>query len=105
MPWLVLSAKFRVPIEHQTYAWLVGVGIRGDGIGVILAVGGAGGGVGGWMARLYPRNRSMPLAIATAAGSAGQVFGGTVGLNGLLGFLMLAGDIPRLCRARSWRCF
>lgn len=35
---LMLSANSSTPIEHQTYAWLVGFGIAGTGFGVILAV-------------------------------------------------------------------
>lgn len=63
---MVLSANGTSPIEHQTYAWLVGFGIAGTGFGVILAVVGR---------ASSDENRSMSLAIATAAGSAGQVFG------------------------------
>ena len=63
---LVLSAWSVTPLEHQLYAWLVGFGIAGTGFGVILAV----------MGRASSEeNRSMSLAIAAAAGSAGQVFG------------------------------
>ncbi len=63
---LVLSANSISPIGHQTYAWLVGFGIAGTGFGVILAVVGR---------AASDEHRSMSLAIATAAGSAGQVFG------------------------------
>ncbi len=63
---LVLTANSTTPIEHQTYAWLVGFGVAGTGFGVILAVVGR---------ASSDDNRSMSLAIATAAGSAGQVFG------------------------------
>ncbi|SDG65149.1 MFS transporter [Sulfitobacter delicatus] len=66
---LLLSANSATPIEHQTYAWLVGFGIAGTGFGVILAVVGR---------ASSDDNRSMSLAIATAAGSAGQVFGAPV---------------------------
>ncbi len=66
---LLLSANSVTPIEHQTYAWLVGFGIAGTGFGVILAVVGR---------ASSDENRSMSLAIATAAGSAGQVFGAPV---------------------------
>ncbi|MEM5544432.1 MFS transporter [Sulfitobacter sp. AS92] len=66
---LLLSANSVTPIEHQTYAWLVGFGIAGTGFGVILAVVGR---------ASSDDNRSMSLAIATAAGSAGQVFGAPV---------------------------
>ncbi len=74
---LLLSASSTTPIEHQTYAWLVGFGIAGTGFGVILAVVGR---------ASSADNRSMSLAIATAAGSAGQVFGAPVA-EWLLGFL------------------
>ncbi|MFG6498896.1 MFS transporter [Sulfitobacter sp. 1A13191] len=66
---LLLSANSATPIEHQSYAWLVGFGIAGTGFGVILAVVGR---------AASDENRSMALAIATAAGSAGQVFGAPV---------------------------
>jgi MFS family permease len=63
---LILSAGADTPIAHQTYAWLVGFGIAGTGFGVILAV----------VARAASdENRSMALAVVTAAGSAGQIFG------------------------------
>ncbi|SFS88671.1 Predicted arabinose efflux permease, MFS family [Sulfitobacter marinus] len=74
---LVLSANSVSPIEHQAYAWLVGFGIAGTGFGVILAVVGR---------ASTAENRSMSLAIATAAGSAGQVFGAPVA-EWMLGFL------------------
>jgi MFS family permease len=74
---LVLSANAVSPIEHQTYAWLIGFGIAGTGFGVILAVVGR---------ASTPENRSMSLAVATAAGSAGQVFGAPVA-EWMLGFL------------------
>ncbi len=63
---LILSANSGTPAEHQAYAWLVGFGIAGTGFGVILAVVGR---------ASSDENRSMSLAIATAAGSVGQVFG------------------------------
>ena len=63
---LVLSAGSTTPIEHQAYAWLVGFGIAGTGFGVVLAVVGR---------ASSDENRSMSLAIVTAAGSAGQIFG------------------------------
>ena len=66
---LVLSAQSVTPEAHQAYAWLVGFGIAGTGFGVILAVVGR---------AASDDNRSMSLAIATAAGSAGQVFGAPV---------------------------
>lgn len=63
---LVLSAYAVTPGEHQFLAILIGFGIAGTGFGVILAVVGR---------ATSPENRSMALGIATAAGSAGQVFG------------------------------
>ena len=63
---LLLSAGATTPLEHQMYEILVGFGIAGTGFGVILAVVGR---------ASSDENRSMSLAIATAAGSAGQVFG------------------------------
>ena len=63
---LVLSAGATLPIEHQLYEVLVGFGIAGTGFGVVLAVVGR---------ASSAENRSMSLAIATAAGSAGQVIG------------------------------
>ncbi|MBQ0806072.1 MAG: MFS transporter [Sulfitobacter sp.] len=74
---LVLSANSMSPIELQSYAWLVGFGIAGTGFGVILAVVGR---------ASTAENRSMSLAIVTAAGSAGQVFGAPVA-EWMLGFL------------------
>lgn len=63
---LVLSAWSVTPLEHQVYAWLVGFGIAGTGFGVVLAVVGR---------ASSDENRSMSLAIVTAAGSFGQVLG------------------------------
>ena len=63
---LMLSAGATTPLAHQMYEILVGFGIAGTGFGVILAVVGR---------ASSDENRSMSLAIATAAGSAGQVFG------------------------------
>ncbi|NLY27398.1 MAG: MFS transporter [Alcaligenaceae bacterium] len=63
---LVLSSAAVTPQAHQLLAILVGFGIAGTGFGVILAVIGR---------ASSEENRSMSLAIATAAGSAGQVFG------------------------------
>ena len=63
---MVLSAWSVTPLEHQLYAWLVGFGVAGTGFGVILAVVGR---------ASSDEHRSMSLAIAAAAGSAGQVFG------------------------------
>ena len=63
---LVLSAASTTPFEMQSYEWLVGFGIAGTGFGVVLAVVGR---------ASSDENRSMSLAIVTAAGSAGQIFG------------------------------
>ncbi len=63
---MVLSAWSVTPFEHQMYAWLVGFGIAGTGFGVVLAVVGR---------ASSDQNRSMSLAIVTAAGSFGQVLG------------------------------
>lgn len=63
---LVLSSFAVTPTAHQFYEILVGFGVAGTGLGVILAVVGR---------ASSDENRSMSLAIVTAAGSAGQVFG------------------------------
>ena len=63
---LVLSSFAVLPIQHQLLEIMVGFGVAGTGFGVILAVVGR---------AASDKNRSMSLAIATAAGSAGQVFG------------------------------
>ncbi|MGZ2255818.1 MFS transporter [Roseobacter sp. A03A-229] len=74
---LVLSAYSVTPIEHQLYAWLVGFGIAGTGFGVILAVVGR---------AASDENRSMSLAIVSAAGSGGQIFGPPMA-QWMLGFM------------------
>src|SRR6056297_4274587 len=74
---LVLSSFAVTPEAHQLYEILVGFGIAGTGFGVILAVVGR---------ASSDENRSMSLAIATAAGSAGQVFGAPMA-EWMLGFL------------------
>jgi MFS family permease len=63
---LVLSSYAVTPGQHQLLEILVGFGIAGTGFGVILAIVGR---------ASSPENRSVALGIATAAGSAGQVFG------------------------------
>ncbi len=63
---LVLSSQAVSPLQHQLLEILVGFGIAGTGFGVILAVVGR---------AASDENRSIALGIATAAGSAGQVFG------------------------------
>lgn len=74
---LLLSAGASTPIEHQLYAWLLGFGIAGTGFGVILAVVGR---------ASSDENRSMSLAIVSAAGSGGQIFGPPVA-EWMLGFM------------------
>lgn len=63
---LLLSSFAVTPEQHQLLEILVGFGIAGTGFGVILAVVGR---------AASDENRSLALGIATAAGSAGQVFG------------------------------
>lgn len=63
---LVLSSYAVTPGQMQLLEILVGFGIAGTGFGVILAMVGR---------AAKPENRSLALGIATAAGSAGQVFG------------------------------
>ncbi|MBW6505929.1 MAG: MFS transporter [Rhodobacteraceae bacterium] len=74
---LVLSAYAITPLQHQLLEILVGFGIAGTGFGVILAVVGR---------ATSDANRSLALGIATAAGSAGQVFGAPVA-EALLGVM------------------
>ncbi|MEM1234177.1 MAG: MFS transporter [Pseudomonadota bacterium] len=73
---LVASAYSTTPEAHQWLNWMMGFGIAGTGFGVILAVVGR---------AASDENRSMALAIATAAGSAGQVIGAPIA-EGLLAF-------------------
>ncbi|MFQ3348451.1 MAG: MFS family permease, partial [Paracoccaceae bacterium] len=63
---LVLSSFAVTPGAHQFLEILIGFGVAGTGFGVVLAVVGR---------ASSPENRSLSLAIATAAGSLGQVFG------------------------------
>ncbi|WGW04195.1 MFS transporter [Tropicibacter oceani] len=63
---LVLSSRAITPEAMQLSETLVGFGIAGTGFGVILAVVGR---------ASSAENRSMSLAITTAAGSGGQVVG------------------------------
>lgn len=74
---LVLSSWATTPTEHQLYEILVGFGIAGTGFGVILAVVGR---------ASSDENRSMSLAIASAAGSGGQIFGAPIA-EWMLGFV------------------
>jgi MFS family permease len=63
---LILSSGATLPWQHDLLQIMVGFGIAGTGFGVILAIVGR---------ASSAENRSMSLAIATAAGSAGQVVG------------------------------
>lgn len=63
---LILSAYATTPASMQMLEVMVGFGVAGTGFGVILAVVGR---------AASDENRSLALGIATAAGSAGQVFG------------------------------
>lgn len=63
---LILTAFATTPGTMQLLEVMVGFGIAGTGFGVILAVVGR---------AASDANRSLALGIATAAGSAGQVFG------------------------------
>jgi MFS family permease len=63
---LLLSAGAVSPLAHQMLNIAIGFGIAGTGFGVILAIVGR---------AAHPDQRSMSLAIVTAAGSAGQVIG------------------------------
>ncbi len=74
---MILSAGATLPIQHQIYEVLVGFGVAGTGFGVVLAVVGR---------ASSDENRSMSLAIATAAGSAGQVVGAPLA-EALLGIM------------------
>ncbi|NHM17738.1 MFS transporter [Tritonibacter mobilis] len=90
---LVLSAGATTPMEMQAYEWLVGFGVAGTGFGVVLAVVGR---------ASSDENRSMSLAIVTAAGSAGQIFGAPTAeyMLGLMSwqtvFLVFAGVVLAL---------
>ena len=74
---LLMSANSVTPLAHQLYNIAIGFGVAGMGFGVILAIVGR---------ASSDENRSMSLAIATAAGSAGQVFGAPVA-EALLGVM------------------
>ncbi|MDS9466761.1 MFS transporter [Paracoccus sp. MBLB3053] len=63
---LILTAYATSPASMQLLEIMVGFGVAGTGFGVILAVIGR---------ASSDENRSLALGIATAAGSAGQVFG------------------------------
>ena len=73
---LILTAFATSPATMQLLEVMVGFGIAGTGFGVILAVVGR---------AASDENRSLALGIATAAGSAGQVFGAPLA-EVLLGF-------------------
>lgn len=66
---MLLSAFSTTPGEMQLWNVLVGLGVAGSGFGVVLAVVGR---------AASDKNRSMSLAIVTAAGSAGQVIGAPI---------------------------
>lgn len=74
---LLLSSQAITPGAHQLYEIIVGFGIAGTGFGVILAVVGR---------ASSAESRSMTLAIATAAGSVGQMIGAPLA-EGLLNIL------------------
>ena len=63
---LLLSAYAMSPLAHQALNAVVGLGIAGTGFGVVLAMVGR---------AASDENRSMALAVATAAGSGGQLVG------------------------------
>lgn len=73
---LILTAFATTPASIQLLKIILGFGIAGTGFGVILAVVGR---------AASDDNRSLALGIATAAGSAGQVFGAPLA-EGLLAF-------------------
>ena len=73
---LILTAFATTPLGIQALEVMVGFGIAGTGFGVILAIVGR---------ASSDENRSLALGIATAAGSAGQVFGAPLA-DGLLAF-------------------
>ena len=74
---LVLSSLAVTPGQHWFLEILVGFGIAGTGFGVLLAVVGR---------AASDENRSMSLAIITAAGSGGQVVGPPLA-QWMLGFM------------------
>ncbi|MEC8040003.1 MAG: MFS transporter [Pseudomonadota bacterium] len=74
---LVASAFATTPGAHHFYEIFVGFGVAGTGFGVILAVVGR---------AASDKNRSMAMAIATAAGSGGQVIGAPMA-EWMLGFM------------------
>lgn len=74
---LIGSSYATTPFAMQSLEVLVGFGVAGTGFGVILAVVGR---------ASSDENRSMSLAIATAAGSAGQVIGAPIA-EGLLSIM------------------
>ena len=74
---LILSSLAVTPEQHWALEVMVGFGIAGTGFGVLLAVVGR---------AASDRNRSMALAIMTAAGSGGQVLGPPLS-EWMLGFL------------------
>ena len=73
---LILSSQATDPATMQMLEVMLGFGFAGTGFGVILGVFGR---------ASSDENRSLSLGIATAAGSAGQVFGAPLA-EGLLAF-------------------
>ncbi|HKK36968.1 MAG TPA: MFS transporter [Paracoccaceae bacterium] len=61
---LALSAYATTPEQHQLLNFVIGMGAAGTGFGVVLALVGR---------AASERNRSMALALTTAAGSLGQI--------------------------------
>ena len=90
---LVASAYSVTPLGHQAWNWIIGFGIAGSGFGIILAIVGR---------AASEEHRSMAMAIATAAGSAGQVIGAPIAewLLGMMNwsavFLVFAGAMLAL---------
>jgi MFS family permease len=80
---LVASSAAVTPGAMQAYEVLVGFGIAGTGFGVILAVVGR---------AATDEHRAMAMAIATAAGSAGQVIGAPLA-EWLLGVMSWQGGV------------
>jgi MFS family permease len=66
---LFLSSLAYTPLQHQMLEFVVGFGIAGTGFGVILAMVGR---------AASDANRSMALAVVTAAGSVGQILGAPI---------------------------
>ena len=91
---LLLSSFAVTPLQHQFLEVAVGFGVAGTGFGVILAVVGR---------AASDDNRSMALAVATAAGSAGQVVGPPMAefLLSMMTWQWVFGD-QCFCRGTCW---